>query len=131
MLKVNFTNSILTLIRAELPILLEGSHRVLRDKMLQEFGGRSNTLSSYHVPKHIQEHVDYITPGIKLTPVVKRNVKVKRNPARSFRFPKPPGRMPHVWNGGDRSWKPKASYSLPPDLQGCGLNITPPWYVNR
>jgi tripeptidyl-peptidase-1 len=24
------------------------------------------TLHRYHVPSHIQEHVDYITPGIKL-----------------------------------------------------------------
>lgn len=27
---------------------------------------------SYHVPKHIQEHVDYITPGIRLLSATKR-----------------------------------------------------------
>ncbi|OQD73962.1 hypothetical protein PENDEC_c013G01858 [Penicillium decumbens] len=32
----------------------------------------------YHVPEHIQGHVDYITPGVKLTPVVKKHTKAKR-----------------------------------------------------
>ena len=32
----------------------------------------------YHVPEHLAPHIDYITPGIKLTPVVKRTLKSKR-----------------------------------------------------
>jgi len=32
----------------------------------------------YHVPEHLAPHIDYITPGIKLTPVVKRTLKTKR-----------------------------------------------------
>lgn len=79
---------------------------------------------SYHVPKHVQEHVDFITPGIKLTPVVKRNVKV--NKRHSPWYPKSPPKMPHPWEGGNPHWKPPAAASLPEDLQGCGLNITPP-----
>lgn len=31
----------------------------------------------YHVPAHIQEHIDYITPGIKMMTTAKRNVKNK------------------------------------------------------
>ena len=30
-------------------------------------------MSRYHVPAHIQEHIDYITPGIKLFTANKRN----------------------------------------------------------
>jgi tripeptidyl-peptidase-1 len=36
-------------------------------------GYSTNKLCSYHVPKHIQEHLDYITPGIKLVAPNKRN----------------------------------------------------------
>ncbi|KAL9064346.1 MAG: hypothetical protein Q9157_007866 [Trypethelium eluteriae] len=82
--------------------------------------------SSYHVPKHLQGYIDYITPGVKLTPVVKRDIKVKRASSKAHKFPKPPARMNHAWSGGDMSWKPQAAYGLPQDLQGCGLNITPP-----
>ena len=32
----------------------------------------------YHVPKHIQKHVDYVTPGIKLLSSRKRSNKAKR-----------------------------------------------------
>ena len=76
----------------------------------------------YHVPEHIAPHIDYITPGIKLTPVVKRDVKVKRG---SPWFPKPSKKMPAppsgIWN-----FKPPSPKNLPEDLQGCGFNMTPP-----
>jgi tripeptidyl-peptidase-1 len=32
----------------------------------------------YHVPEHLQPHINYIPPSIRLTPVVKRTVKAKR-----------------------------------------------------
>jgi tripeptidyl-peptidase-1 len=79
-------------------------------------------LSRYHVPEHVAPHVDYITPGIKLTPVVKRDVKVKRG--HPF-FPKPSKKMSQPVTG---TWhyKPPGASNLPEDIQGCGLNITPP-----
>lgn len=80
----------------------------------------------YHVPEHLQGHIDYITPGVKLTPVVKRSVKVKR---RSNWHPKPLNRLnPHdsTHGGFPWGWKPPEAVQLPPDLQGCGQNITPP-----
>lgn len=86
-------------------------------------GGADLNVPSYHLPKHIRGHVDYVTPGVKLTPVVKRDVKAKRH----FPwFPKPPSRLPFPWSGGNPHWKPPGAGSLPADLQGCGLNITPP-----
>ncbi|KAN0112550.1 subtilisin-like protein [Hyaloscypha variabilis] len=76
----------------------------------------------YHVPEHIQPHVDYITPGIKLTPVVKRDIKVARRSTPPFKksthhsLP-----LPETW-----PQLPPAAGSLPADVQGCGVNITPP-----
>lgn len=78
---------------------------------------------SYHVPKHVSDHIDYITPGVKLTQVVKRSVKTKRN---TPWFPKPSNRLSHPWTGNNWHWMPPAAANLPVDLQGCGLNITPP-----
>lgn len=78
---------------------------------------------SYHLPKHVREHVDYITPGVKLTPVVKRSVRTKRN---SPWVPKPPSHLPYPWSGSSPHWIPEAASSLPADLRGCGQNITPP-----
>ncbi|MCJ1400607.1 hypothetical protein MMC11_003813 [Xylographa trunciseda] len=77
----------------------------------------------YHVPKHVQEHIDYITPGIKLTPVVKRSVKVKRAASYST---KPTGRTFRPPGSDDSQWIAPSAVNLPPDLRGCGLNITPP-----
>ncbi|KAH8812458.1 Pro-kumamolisin, activation domain-containing protein [Xylogone sp. PMI_703] len=79
----------------------------------------------YHVPEHLQPHIDYITPGIKLTPVVKRSVKTKRsNPLHH--------KVTHSWpihlppfDGIPWWWKPPGAHKLPTELQGCGRNITP------
>ncbi|MCJ1287426.1 hypothetical protein MMC26_006777 [Xylographa opegraphella] len=77
----------------------------------------------YHIPKHIQEHIDYITPGIKLTPVVKRSVKVKRESSLSS---KPAGRVSTPAGSDDLQSISPSAMNLPPDIRGCGLNITPP-----
>ena len=79
----------------------------------------------YHVPEHLQPHIDYITPGIKLTPVVKRSVKVKRG---SPWHPKQLNRISpqsQPFDGFPRDWMPPLAGSLPADLQDCGTNITP------
>jgi tripeptidyl-peptidase-1 len=67
----------------------------------------------------------YITPGVKLTQVVKRTVERKRGfPGSSKtanRWPTtkpPPDGFP--WN-----YIPPGAGSLPPDLQACGRNFTP------
>ncbi|KAH6681702.1 peptidase S8/S53 domain-containing protein [Halenospora varia] len=76
----------------------------------------------YHVPEHLQLHIDYITPGIKLTQVVKRNVKAKRGLPW---FPKPVKHLSNPWDGVPWHYKPPGAQSLSEDLQGCGRNITP------
>lgn len=86
------------------------------------WGGRALlTGRRYHVPDHLAGHIDYITPGIKLTPVVKRSVKSKRTTqvqaARHSHKAEMKFEMPHGW---------KPSKDLPPDLQACGYNITTP-----
>jgi len=77
----------------------------------------------YHVPEHLQSHIDYITPGLKLTPVVKRTVKHKRSTELA------PGNLQRKngpKKGGDRDWHYTcpAADNLPADVQGCGVNIT-------
>ncbi|KAL1979563.1 hypothetical protein VTN96DRAFT_5563 [Rasamsonia emersonii] len=79
----------------------------------------------YHVPEHLQPHIDYITPGVKLTPVVKRTVQVKRE---SHLYPKRPNRVSlqsSPFDGFPLDYKPPSAANLPEDLQGCGRNITP------
>ena len=81
------------------------------------------TYLRYHVPTHLKEHIDYITPGIKLVPVVKRSVKVKRS---AHTFSKPPRYMSTPPGDVDMQWQTPEAANLPPDIRGCGLNITPP-----
>ncbi|KXG52611.1 Peptidase S8/S53, subtilisin/kexin/sedolisin [Penicillium griseofulvum] len=74
----------------------------------------------YHVPEHIQAHIDYITPGVKLSPIVKKSTKQKR--------------MSHLVHSkgtvqADDSIKSavisEKAKSLPADLQKCGTEMTP------
>lgn len=73
----------------------------------------------YHLPEHIQKHVDYITPGVKLSPVVKRHKKVKRGSHLVHENPKAVSSTP------DLSAVPEKALSLSSELQGCGHNMTP------
>jgi tripeptidyl-peptidase I len=66
---------------------------------------------SYHVPKHIQEHIDYITPGLKLMPgssVTKRGFGMS---GRKGAY-EPPKSRPH-------------DQDIPTDLAHCDVAITP------
>jgi tripeptidyl-peptidase-1 len=42
-----------------------------------EDGYEDISTESYHVPEHIVEHIDYITPGTRLRPVKKRSLSKK------------------------------------------------------
>ncbi|KAI9696511.1 MAG: hypothetical protein M1820_008139 [Bogoriella megaspora] len=79
--------------------------------------------SRYHLPKHVSSHVDYITPGVKLTPVIKRDAKTKKRATRKSY--KQPARLQRPANAVDKSFKTEAALDLPADLQDCGNNITP------
>jgi tripeptidyl-peptidase I len=86
----------------------------------------------YHVPEHLTPHIDYVTPGIKLTPVVKRSVKRSVEKTVEKRgWPKPKGPTlirpqdsPHTPGGFPWGFKPPGAGTLPADLQGCGVNMT-------
>lgn len=73
------------------------------------------------MPEHLQRHIDYITPGVKLTPVLKKHSKVKR--ASQLGLAKPNEKA--VSSLGDHHALSAKAMSLPPDLQGCGYNMTP------
>jgi tripeptidyl-peptidase-1 len=76
-------------------------------------------LPSYHVPKHIQEHVDYITPGIRLVASTKRG-HTKRASSVT------PRRLRH---GKPQSIKadppPGFPWSAAGDLSTCDVAIVP------
>ncbi|TVY86452.1 Aorsin, partial [Lachnellula willkommii] len=73
----------------------------------------------YYVPDHVRVHVDYISPGVKLSAPLKKN-KVKRTESKVVHKPGPvkmdPPENPHPWQV-----LPAAS-GLPADLQDCGRN---------
>lgn len=80
----------------------------------------------YSVPKHLSKHIDYINPGVKLSPVmVKRSVEVeggslqKRMSPQNIRNWEPKKIPPH-----QMFWKPPHPSKLPPDLQDCARNFT-------
>lgn len=79
---------------------------------------------SYYLPKHVAEHVDFIKPGVKLSPPLKKRTieRRKANALNSGYWRKPPHfRPPHL----PGYHMPPAAHGLPPDLQNCGVNITP------
>ena len=74
----------------------------------------------YHVPEHIQAHIDYSTPGVKLSPVVKRQSKVKRASHLAHTNPKA---KEATADADFHSIAEKVKH-LPEDLQHCGYNMT-------
>ncbi|KAJ6000713.1 Aorsin [Penicillium waksmanii] len=75
----------------------------------------------YHVPGHIQGHIDYITPGVKLTPVMRKHKKAKRASHLAHSDPILEG----VSFEEAKYSIPAKAMSLSADLQGCGYNMTP------
>ncbi|OKL61710.1 hypothetical protein UA08_02338 [Talaromyces atroroseus] len=78
----------------------------------------------YYLPVHVSNHVDYVKPGVKLSaPLKKRQSFEKRS------SPGPAARgghhVPHVQPHSPGWTLPPAAQGLPPDLQNCGVNITP------
>jgi tripeptidyl-peptidase I len=78
----------------------------------------------YYLPTHVSRHVDFIKPGVKLSAPLKKRQMEKRGgvwgPPRGSR--RPPQVQPPHYPG----WQiPPGAHGLPPDLQNCGVNITP------
>ncbi|KAK4495322.1 hypothetical protein PRZ48_013653 [Zasmidium cellare] len=98
----------------------------------------------YSLPQHIAPHVDYITPGVKLSPPMQKSV-LKRDRGGWGSGGWGPGHWgPGGWNGRGgyphHHWgghppsrppytgpwnPPPGAGQLPEDLRTCGLNITP------
>jgi tripeptidyl-peptidase-1 len=80
---------------------------------------------SYFLPIDVAPHVDFIKPGVKLSPPLKKRVVELTGRAM------PQGgrgglRVPHVDPPHYPGWQlPPGAHGLPPDLQNCGVNITP------
>lgn len=85
---------------------------------------------SYHVPANVAHHIDYITPGVALSPaLVKRSIDAldkRADPTRRWNGGGKPGhRPPMMWTKppGPHPSQPNHP-SLPSNLQNCGTNIT-------
>jgi tripeptidyl-peptidase I len=65
-----------------------------------QHGHTATSCDKYHVPKDIQHHIDYITPGVKLLAPMKRGQKkeFKKNSKRTFGVSKPGKNTPILFN---------------------------------
>lgn len=82
--------------------------------------------AEYHLPEHLTKHIDYVSPGVALSSnMIKTHVKREWPHHHGPHF-RPPG--PHKWQPPPhhRWHKPPGTGDLPPELQGCAVNITPP-----
>ena len=85
--------------------------------------GRSRIgCDAYSIPSHLQPHIDYITPGVKSSPPLRKRT--------AGHWPSPwqgPGSQPVHWDPHHHGpWHmPPGAQHLPLDLQDCGRNITP------
>lgn len=105
------------------------AERLLRTKYYEHetSDGHRIGCDEYYLPSHVSKHVDLIKPGVKLSAPLKKRV-VKRD------WPHGPGHgrpgyhpPPHTHPGVPYPhWHmPPGAHGLPPDLQNCGVNITP------
>lgn len=77
--------------------------------------------NEYHLPKHVQAHVDYVTPGLKTTMLDLRSSSAqKRSPAKKSRSR---GRRPQSLKFKARP--ELATYANTSDLANCDELITP------
>jgi tripeptidyl-peptidase-1 len=77
------------------------------------------TVSRYHLPTHIQEHVDYLTPGVKLITTSKKAGLKKRTSI--------PGKSKGVspLGGVVADWPGPSHYPNTSSLSTCDVLITP------
>ena len=79
----------------------------------------------YSLPIGVAPHVDFIKPGVKLSaPLKKRVVELQGRTIPQGGKGSP--RLPHMDPPHYPGWHlPPGAFGLPPDLQNCGVNITP------
>ncbi|KAI1084228.1 peptidase S8/S53 domain-containing protein [Whalleya microplaca] len=76
----------------------------------------------YYLPKYVSEHVDYITPGVKLSgPLSKKAI--------GYRGRKSKSRLRHRSLPSNEAWKlSSVAHNLSIELRDCALNFTPSCY---
>lgn len=81
----------------------------------------------YRLPAHLVDHIDFVTPGVKMTATLKKRVRRSQSwgPPSHHRRPGP-GRDPNPHWGGPHHSPPHWHGELPEDVRYCGGNITPP-----
>lgn len=114
-------------------ILAEDAERLFNAQFHEYEDTQSGKLKigcdEYHIPSHLRPHIDYVTPGVKLSSMLKKRStsSVKRH--MPWGGPSGPDRpsSPHLRPAPTQPWyPPPAAYSLPAEVQACGVNITPP-----
>lgn len=86
-------------------------------------GTRFADHSRYYLPQHISPYVDFITPGVALSPPVKKKTFRRHSPQPYSQWRHHAPSFPW-WHHGPYHLPPNTA-KLPPDLHTCGRNITP------
>lgn len=75
----------------------------------------------YHVPQHLSEHIDYIVPGVKLSPPMTKRSLGNSNQVESHRKHWAPKKLPPNYP----HWGPPHHHPhVPSDLEDCARNFT-------
>lgn len=87
----------------------------------------------YHIPAKLREHIDYVTPGIMMSATLKKR-EVKRDDTWKKGHSKSPQAHPNGAASNNGWTLPPPAYSLPEELQNCGVNVriltSLPWVTN-
>ena len=79
----------------------------------------------YHLPQHISAHIDYIRPGVALSPpLAKKNIKRDLHSSSWGRYISHPN-WPGRWGHSDPWDLLPHDLQLAEDLRSCGTNMTP------
>ncbi|KAK4549497.1 hypothetical protein LTR36_006494 [Oleoguttula mirabilis] len=79
---------------------------------------------AYYLPRHLRAQIDYVVPGVKPSPALTKRTLKRSSPSSG---PQTSKRPPYFGPQHHGPWHvPPGAQDLPPDLQACGRNITPP-----
>ncbi|KAH8705213.1 putative protease S8 tripeptidyl peptidase I [Talaromyces proteolyticus] len=90
-----------------------------------ETGDKAIATEQYHVPKHIQEHIDYINPGIRLPYLRKRGAEARSKRSSISKIYKPPQTRPAPKFGPMSANTTGCDKLITPDCVAALYNIPP------
>lgn len=82
----------------------------------------------YRVPKHLSQHIDYIIPGVKLSPLMVRRSAKARSPTKRITAQNRKNWEPKKVSRKKPSCKKPPPSNLPPELKDCARNFTAACY---